>query len=312
MNRPTRPETLLILAGPTATGKSEAALRLAGELQGEIVSVDAMQVYRGMDIGTAKPSVSDRASVPHHLIDVVEVSQAFDAAQFARLASDSISQIRSRGRLPILCGGTGFYFDALLHGLENAPPADPSLRAELERAPLAQLVEELKRRDPAAFAVIDRSNRRRVVRAIEVIRLTGRPFSEFKSRRNSTPLPLAFGISRSPDDLRARIDTRVDQMFAFGLVRETEGLLCRGLRDNPTALQALGYRQVVEHLEGRSTLPGTIASVKLKTWQFARRQRTWFRNQMQLNWIEPSPQEGIEEVVQTVLNVVKSARESLT
>ncbi len=172
------PQRPLLLAGATATGKSEVALLLAERLGGEIISVDSMQVYRGLDIGTAKPSAAERARARHHLIDVAELTEAFDAARFARLAHAAVKEIQGRGRLPILCGGTGLYFKAFLEGLGDAPPADAALRAELEATPLVELLGELERRDPATFARIDRKNLRRVVRAVEVMRLTGKPFSE--------------------------------------------------------------------------------------------------------------------------------------
>jgi tRNA dimethylallyltransferase len=283
----------LLLAGPTGVGKSEVALLLAEQWKGEIVSVDSMQVYRGMDIGTAKPGPAERQRVPHHLLDVVEMTEPFDAAQFVRLAWLAVGDIRSRGRLPILCGGTGLYFRAFLEGLGDAPPADPRLRAELERTPLAELQRELAERDPETHRRIDLRNPRRVVRALEVIRLTGRPFSEQRAAWAAAPAsgagppaPRCFGLSRDPADLRARLDARVDRMFRRGLVAETQRLLERGLARNPTALQAIGYRQVVEHLRGARSLPETIELVKTRTRQFARRQMTWFRHQARLQWLE--------------------------
>src|SRR5437879_2246879 len=172
-----RPPSCILLAGPTAVGKSELALLLAETLSGEIISVDSMQVYRGLDIGTAKPSAEQRARITHHLIDVVDVTEPFDAAQFVRLAGDAIKAIHSRGRLPILCGGTGLYFKAFLEGLGEAPPANTALRAELEATPPPHLLRELSERDPVTYERIDRQNPRRIIRAIEVIRLTGKPFS---------------------------------------------------------------------------------------------------------------------------------------
>ena len=267
------PQTILI-AGPTATGKSEIALRLAGQLGGEIISVDSMQVYRGLDIGTAKPSPADRARVPHHLIDICDLAESFDAAQFARLAHRAVAEIQSRGHVPILCGGTGLYFKAFLDGLGEAPSADAKLRAELEATPLGKLLEELRERDPAAYEKIDRKNPRRVIRAVEVLRLTGKPFSEqradwnlggsafcrpkIQGRRHAvSPQTNFYCVTRSSDDLRKRIDARVDAMFTRGLVDETRELLKRGLEQNKTAMQAIGYRQVVEHLRGKRPLAET-------------------------------------------------------
>jgi tRNA dimethylallyltransferase len=272
-----------------------------------------MQVYRGLDIGTAKPSPADRARVPHHLIDICDLTESFDAAQFARLAHRAVAEIQSRGRVPILCGGTGLYFKAFLEGLGEAPSADAKLRAELEATPLENLLAELRERDPAAYEKIDKKNPRRVIRAVEVIRLTGKPFSAQQSRWGETKVGSSrcddrtaqravptninfFCFSRSPADLHARINARVDAIFARGLVDETRELLKRGLAQNKTAMQAIGYRQVVEHLRGERSLAETIELVKIRTRQFAKRQLTWFRAQKNLKWIELQPEELLEKV----------------
>jgi tRNA dimethylallyltransferase len=278
----------LFLAGPTAAGKSAVALELAERLGGEIISVDSMQVYRGMDIGTAKPTAEERRRVPHHIIDVANLSQPFDAAQFARRARQAADDIQARGRTPIFCGGTGFYFKVYLYGLGNAPASDARLRAELAAAPLAELLKELERADLDTFQKIDRQNPRRVVRAIEVIRLTGRPYSAQRADWAEAPAPSlsrCFGLMRPAGELRERIHGRVDEMFRRGLVAETEFLLSQGLEQNPTALQALGYRQAVEYLRGARSLAETMELVKIRTRQFAKRQLTWFRRQMRLEWL---------------------------
>lgn len=259
-----------------------------------------MQVYRGMDVGTAKPGREERQRIPHHLIDVVDVTEPFDAAKFVVLAKAAEAGIHARGRTAIICGGTGLYIKALLCGLGEAPASDSALRKELESAPLPELLEELAREDPETFERIDRQNPRRVIRALEVIRLSGRPYSEQRSKwqeaEGSTPANL-FGIARAPTELRTRIDVRVDEMFAQGLVDETRHLLDRGLDKNPTAMQALGYRQVVEHLHGVRDLAATIELVKIKTRQFAKRQMTWFRRQLEVEWID-----GTEEMVEKLPN----------
>jgi tRNA dimethylallyltransferase len=283
----------LFIAGPTAVGKSALALALAERLNGEIISVDSMQVYRGMDIGTAKPSAAERARVPHHLIDVVDLTESFDAARFLSLARVAVNEIQSRGRVPVFCGGTGLYFKAYRDGLGETPPADAGLRAELEATPMDALLDFLRERDALTFERIDRQNPRRVIRAVEVIRLTGRPFSGQRAPwggsggdapRNGSGLWL--GLRRPTEDLRLRIDLRVNAMFVAGLVDETRGLLGRGLAENRTALQALGYRQVVEHLESQRGLDETVEWVKVRTRQFAKRQMTWFRRQLGLHWID--------------------------
>jgi len=286
---------LLLLAGPTAVGKSDLALLLAEKTGGEIVSVDSMQVYRGLHIGTSKPTQAERARVRHHLIDVVDLTQPFDAAQFVRLARDAVADIQSRGRLPILCGGTGLYFKAFLDGLGDAPKADAALRSELAATPLPELLAELAAKDPVAYERIDRQNTRRVIRAVEVIRLTGKRYSQQRAdwsgaeaARSASEAVVFIGLTRQSADLQQRINVRVDKMFQQGLVAETEELLKHGLSENRTAMQALGYRQVVEHLRGQRSLPDTIELVKIRTRQFAKRQMTWFKKYGPWDWINLS------------------------
>jgi tRNA dimethylallyltransferase len=300
------PRSIVVLAGPTACGKSEVALLLAEQLGGEIVSVDSMQVYRGMDIGTAKPSSAERARVPHHLIDVVGLTEPFDAAQFARAAHTAVASIHARGKRAILCGGTGLYLSAFFAGVGDAPAADAELRRELEGTPLDNLLRELAERDPATYAKIDRKNPRRVIRALEVIRKTGRPFSAQKSdwaSRKATPH--VFALRRATDDLHKRINERVDAMFANGLVDETRRLLDQGLAENRTAMQALGYRQVVEHLRDERSLPETIELIKLRTRQFAKRQMTWFRGQLKPDWIDVAPGETAADVTSRIARALR-------
>jgi tRNA dimethylallyltransferase len=305
----------IFIAGPTAVGKSEIALLIAEKIGGEIISADSMQVYRGLDIGTAKPSPAERARVPHHLIDICDLRENFDAAQFIRRAQQVVAEIQARGHVPIFCGGTGLYFKAYLSGLGEAPATNPGLRAELEAASFEALLRELRERDPVAYEKIDKQNPRRVIRAVEVIRLTGKKFSEQRARWGETPsspnlktetkglgldgvLPhQSFCFTRPGSDLHARIYARVDAMFARGLVDETRGLLQRGLEQNQTAMQAIGYRQVVEHLRGERPLAETIELVKSRTRQFARRQLTWFRRHGNMEWVELKPEESLEEIL---------------
>ena len=288
----------ILIAGPTAVGKSAIALALAERIGGEIISVDSMQVYRGLDIGTAKPSPADRARVPHHLIDIRDLTESFDAAQFCRQAHRAVAEIQSRDHVPILCGGTGFYFKAFLEGIDAMPSADAKLRAELEATPLEKLLGELQKCDPATYGKIDKKNPRRVIRAVEVIRLTGKPFSGVQSPKSKvqSPMPKFVCLTRQSEDLRLRIDARVDEMFAQGLVNETRELLGHGLEQNKTAMQAIGYRQVVEHLRGERSLAETIELVRTRTRQFAKRQLTWFRAQKNLEWIELKPDESLENL----------------
>jgi tRNA dimethylallyltransferase len=264
-----------------------------------------MQVYRGMDIGTAKPSPEERARVPHHLIDVVDLTEPFDASQFLKLAHRAVADIQARGRVPILCGGTGLYFKVFLEGLKEAPPADAALRAALKSTPLPELLRELAERDPVTYERIDRKNPRRVIRALEVIRQTGQPFSAQRADWHPSTLnpqlsTLHIGLTRTPADLQRRIDARVDAMFRRGWVAETEQLLQRGLAQNETAMQALGYHQIVEYLRGERSLPETIALIKIRTHQFAKRQMTWFRRQLHLAWIHLEPQSSAEAIAKSI------------
>jgi tRNA dimethylallyltransferase len=293
---------VVLIAGPTAVGKSEIALHLAERIGGEIISVDSMQVYRGLDIGTAKPAPAERARVAHHLIDVADLTDSFDAAKFVTQARQVVNEITSRRKVPILCGGTGLYFKAFLEGLGQSPPSETALRADLEATPLEKLLVELHERDPQTFAKIDRQNPRRVVRALEVIRLTGRPFSVQRASWSSVSsvVSRSFGITRHADDLRARIDARVEEMFQRGLVDETRRLLECGLAQNPTAMQAIGYRQVVEHLRGERPLRETVELVKSRTRQFAKRQLTWFRKHAALDWIELTTASPVDKTVERI------------
>ncbi len=284
---PVNPVSPIFIAGPTAVGKSEIALLLAEKLGGEIISADSMQVYRGLDIGTPKPLPDERTRVPHHLIDICDLTEAFDAAQFIRRAQQAVTEIQARGRVPIFCGGTGLYFKAYLSGLGEAPATNPGLRTELEAASFEALLHELRERDPVAYDKIDKQNPRRVIRAVEVIRLTGKKFSEQRAewkvgssrcddRTAQRAIPTMFCFMRASIDLHARINARVDAMFARGLVDETRELLQHGLAENKTAMQAIGYRQVVEYLRDERSLTETIELVKSRTRQFAKRQLTWF------------------------------------
>lgn len=267
-----------MLAGPTASGKSAAAFRLALSHDLEIVSADAMQVYRGMDIGTAKPPPVEREQVPHHLIDVVSPAEPFSVADYVRLAEAAIAAILSRGRLPLVTGGTGFYLGALRRGLPTVPPADRQAQApmwrEVEQGGLPTLMAELARLSPQDAARAG-SNPRRVVRSLEVLRKTGKPPSSYplKPPRYRYQLQL---LMPSSDLLRQRIAARAATMFEQGLVEEVAGLLER-YPQQPTALQAIGYKEVAQHLRGEISLQEAQVAVESATRRYAKRQRTWFR-----------------------------------
>jgi tRNA dimethylallyltransferase len=277
------------LVGPTASGKSAVALELARRFDAEIVSADSMQVYRGLDIGTAKPTPAERAAVPHHLIDVVDLTESFDVARYVALARAAIADIQRRGKRPLIVGGSGLYLRALAQGLCDLPDADPALRAELEALGRERARDELRRVDPEAAAQIDPRNFRRIIRALEICRLTGRRSSELRHEWTLDALPLMHGLQRDRADLHARCDARAEAMFRAGLVAETQLLLERGLAENRTARQALGYKEVIAHLRGELDLAQTIKLVKTHTRQFAKRQLTWFRHQARVEWIGVAP-----------------------
>lgn len=291
---------LVAVVGPTATGKSDLALALAAELDGEVVNADAMQLYRGLDVGTAKLTPAERAGVPHHLLDVLDVTETASVAAYQHDARAVVERLLAAGRTPVLTGGSGLYVQAVLDELEF-PGTDPALRAELEdelvRVGPAALHARLAAVDPVAAGDVLPSNGRRIVRALEVIALTGRPFRarmDFGARPRYDAVLL--GVDRDTAELDARIGRRVARMFAAGLVAETRGLL-PGLRDGLTASRALGYQQVLDALAGRMTLPEAAAATVLGTRRFVRRQRSWFRRDKRIHWLDGADPELVGKAV---------------
>jgi tRNA dimethylallyltransferase len=286
---------VVLLIGPTASGKSALAQSLALRFGGEIVSADSAQVYRGMDIGTAKPDAAERAAVPHHLLDLIDPTDAYSAARFARDAAAAIEAIRARGRLPIVAGGTMLYFRALTEGLSALPAADPALRAAIGVEAAAHgwpaLHAKLLRLDPATGARIAPTDSQRIQRALEVASLTGRPLSTLQNRRAAQGLlEHSVSIALMPSDrarLHRAIATRFDGMLARGLVDEVRALRARyALEAAMPSMRCVGYRQVLEHLEGGSTQAGLRDRGIAATRQLARRQLTWLRS-LHLDAIDP-------------------------
>ncbi|MGE3316269.1 MAG: tRNA (adenosine(37)-N6)-dimethylallyltransferase MiaA [Planctomycetaceae bacterium] len=273
------------LAGPTACGKTATSLELAKLLGAEIVSLDSMALYRGMDIGTAKPSAAERAAVPHHLIDVIEPHQEYSLAEYVAAAASICKDILARGRVPLFVGGTGLYLRGVLRGFFDGPAADWTFRRRLEAEADEQgeefLHESLQLVDPATARRLHPRDTRRIVRALEVFHVTGKPLSE---QQKQTPLPVdlrpahVYWLHPPRDWLYERIDRRVEQMFAAGLVDEVRALLEKPEPMSRTARQGLGYKEVIDHLEGGCSLAQTIRDVQTRTRQFAKRQHTWFRN----------------------------------
>lgn len=289
---------LVAIVGPTAVGKSDLALHLALTLGGEIVSADSRQVYRYLDIGTAKPTPEERALVPHHLVDVVDPNEQYTLAQYQADAYRAIDGIIGRGHIPFLVGGTGLYVRAVVEGLRipRVPP-DARLRAELERRAVDEgpeaLHRELQRVDPEAAAQIDWRNVRRVIRAIEVYRATGRPISELRQTQAPPYEVLMIGLTVERAELYRRIDQRVDRMIAAGLVEEVKRLLDMGYGFDTAAMSGLGYRQIGAFLRGEVDLPRAVEMIKNETHRFARQQYTWFRlDDPRIHWFEARP--GVE------------------
>jgi tRNA dimethylallyltransferase len=299
------------LTGPTASGKTAVGVELAQRLAAEIVSVDSMSVYRGMDIGTAKPSASDRAAVPHHLLDIVEPSQDFSLAEFVALAHQTIQDIHSRGREVLLVGGTPLYLKSLLRGLYQGPPPDWEFRraieAEIKEVGLAALRERLEMVDPLSAQKLHPNDQRRMIRALEVYRQTGQPISHQQVQFEEGLRPeecKVFCLAWPRDELHRRIDARVERMFAVGLVEEVRELLAKHGPLSRTASQAVGYREVLEHLSGQFDLPTTIERVKHATHQFARRQETWFRGLGECRFV---PQIEGREAGEVAAQIIASA-----
>lgn len=283
--------TPLALVGPTASGKTEASLELARRLHAEVLMVDSMTVYRGMDVGTAKPSPRERAAVPHHLVDVADPTEPFSVARFQAMARTALRDVAARGRRGLLVGGSGLYYRAVVDELEF-PGTDPEVRRTLEAEGAAGGPGRLHRRlgelDPDAAAKIDPENLRRTVRALEVIALTGRRFSAFARAWERYPPERvrAAGVRVGPEALRARIEARARRMFEGGLAGEVEGLLERGFGPFLTASQAIGYLEMMEHLQGRLTLHEALERTVRRTRALARRQMAWFRRDPRIRWFE--------------------------
>lgn len=306
-----------IIVGPTASGKSALAVSLALRLHdagrpAEIVTADSMQVFRRMDIGTAKPTLAERQGVVHHLIDLVGPREPFSVEEWLALAEPCIERLRDAGVVPIVVGGTHFYVKALLEGLFDGPGADAALRAELGAWPPAALRAELERIDPCAAARLHPNDLRRTIRAIEVFRLTGTPLSQHQSqwdRGGARPDALLVGLEWDNEALNRRINARVKSMIEQGLIDEARGLWHENAF-GPQSREALGYKQLIEHFEARSTLDDAIERIKIETRRFAKNQRTWLkrlRTTPGAEWIEMSPTDparSIEDAAARLAGIV--------
>jgi tRNA dimethylallyltransferase len=298
---------VIAIVGPTAAGKSALSIGLADALGGEVVNADSMQLYRGMDIGTAKLTMAERAGVPHHLLDIWDVTEPASVAEYQRLARAAVDDILARGRVPLLVGGSGLYIRAVLEEFEF-PGTDPALRTRLE-AELADLGPaplhaRLRAVDPIAATAILPGNGRRIVRALEVIELTGGPFTAALPEPKPWYDSVQVGVDLDTATLDERIAARVDRMFADGLVDEVRTLVGQGLREGRTAGRALGYQQVLRLLDGELTQAQAYAETISKTRRFVRRQRTWFHRDPRIAWLDA----GRADLVEAGLKAVQAAR----
>jgi len=296
---------LVVVLGPTAVGKSEVALELAAHINGEIINADSQQVYRQMDIGTAKPSTKLRQKIPHHVIDVVDPDEEFNVARYRELATASIHDVQKRGKQAIVCGGTGLYIKALTRGLFLGPAQNAGIRAEItlkaQRDGLTSLYERLGQIDPSATSWIHPNDRQRIIRALEVYESTGKPMSEWQKEHGfgeTSFTTLKIGLDRQRAELYDRINQRCDQMIEAGLVDEVKGLLARGYGLDLKPLRSVGYRHIGLFLMGKMSLEEAVFLMKRDTRRLAKRQLTWFRSDKEIRWFHPQAErERIKVVV---------------
>jgi len=295
---------VIVVCGATATGKSDIALDIAEQIGAEIINADSMQLYTGMDIGTAKLSVGQRRGIPHHLLDVLSVKQDSTVAWYQQLAREQISEIHSRNQHAVLVGGTGLYIKAVLDDL-NFPDTNPEVRTRLESEAeeygADSLFARLQELDPAAALAIDRANTRRIIRALEVIEITGKPFTANLPREDSSRFPdaLQFGLVMEREHLRERIDLRVEKMWEQGFVEEVDALIADGILEGSTAQRALGYSALLAMRAGDMTEEEAKEETKRSTRQYARRQETWFSRDKRIQWIAPH-QPRLETIMQKI------------
>lgn len=288
-------KNLICIAGPTASGKTGLAVALAEKLDAEIVSCDSMQIYRGMDVGTAKPTAEEMRGIPHHLIDVADPGEDFSVGRYVKLASEAIEDIRARGKTAIVVGGTGLYMDSLIKGEEFAPPSSDGERKWLEdaaeRKGIEYVYEMLKDADPDTAQRLHISDRKRIIRAMEVFLITGMPLSWHIAESKKRPpryTPFWLGLSyRDRAKLYARVDARVDEMMSAGLPDEVQRLLDSGVDPNTTAMQAIGYKEMAAALWGECTVGEAAEIIKRASRNYAKRQLTWFRRNAEIHWIYP-------------------------
>ena len=311
MNAEAKPN-IIVICGPTGLGKTAVSIELALDLHGEIIGADSMQIYRYMDIGTAKPTLNEQARVPHHLIDIVDPDEPFDVAGFAKMAGEMIMKLHAVGIVPFVVGGTGLYIKALVHGLSHAGPADTDIRKRLKEAELLHgsgfLYERLSKCDPEASERIHPNDTFRIIRALEVYEATGMAISQyskdhgFENRRFNV---LKIGLYIERETLYDRINQRVDAMIEAGLVGEVKMLLNRGYSEDLKSMQSIGYRHMIDFIKGRITWEETVRTLKRDTRRYAKRQMTWFKADPEIIWAEPEQTDYIKQLIRKFLQASK-------
>lgn len=300
---------LICIAGPTASGKTALSIALAKELDAEIVSCDSMQVYRRMDIGTAKPSLAEREGIPHHMLDVAEPDEDFSVSRYCAMAGPIVDAIISRGKTAIIVGGTGLYMDSLIRGTDFAPFPSTGMREMLEAKPIEEVFAQLQSIDPEAAARLHLSDRKRIIRAMEVYLETGQTITEHNRRTQAIPPkydPTWFALEdEDRSDLYRRIDKRVDTMLEMGLIDEIRSLLASGIPPKTTAMQAIGYKEFVAALDGRCSIVEAAAQVQQSSRHYAKRQLTWFRRNKAIHWLKRSPGMKTEEILNLARQVLQ-------
>lgn len=302
-------EPLVILTGPTAVGKTKLSVELAKQINGEIISADSMQVYRRMNIGTAKVTPAETEGIKHHLIDIMEPWEDFNVVSFQNYAMQAVKDIRGRGRIPILVGGTGFYIQALLYGVnftenDTCPELRNRLETESEKDGGVSLHQYLSQIDPLAAEVIHPNNRKRVIRAVEFYELTGQRISEHnEEQRQNNPVfnSAYFVLTMDREELYKRIDRRVDSMIQYGLVSEVEALLKEGCTADMISMQGLGYKEIIRYLKGEITLEEAVYIIKRDTRHFAKRQLTWFRREREVIWLDKDKNNAVMDNILSAL-----------
>ncbi|MEQ8174048.1 MAG: tRNA (adenosine(37)-N6)-dimethylallyltransferase MiaA [Syntrophomonadaceae bacterium] len=301
---------LAAIVGPTAVGKSAISIEVASRLGGEILSCDSMQVYRGMDIGTAKVSRLDQGMVPHHLIDIANVNEDFNVARYQALARKTIEEVQTRGKLPILVGGTGLYYQAVVddyqfYPIESKQKVRQKWHNMIEAKGLEAVYAHLTTIDPDYARKINLNDEKRIVRALEVYELTGVPFSMQQQRKSGAYQLAVVGLMMERKELYERIEQRVEKMLDMGLIKEVEGLIASGCDYRANAMQALGYKQVIWYLTGFLSYKEMVAEIKLETRRFAKRQLTWFKRDGRIHWIKVNNEDIPKMLVENILNYLE-------